>query len=117
MQRSTGRILTTHTGSLPRPTALVQMVEDHEQREVRAHPGFTSQVHTAVAEVVHKQANIGIDVLSEGEVYKAARLLNFALGDCAMFAARLAAAGWHGLGLGLVGALGLGCAGMVALAL
>jgi branched-chain amino acid transport system permease protein len=50
-------------------------------------------------------------------VYKASRLINFALGDFAMFAARLAAAGLHGLGLGLVGALGLGCAGMVALAL
>src|SRR2546430_5524256 len=50
-------------------------------------------------------------------VYKASRLLNFALGDCAMFAARLAAAGLHGLGLGLVGALGFGYAGMVALAL
>ena len=50
-------------------------------------------------------------------VYKASRLINFALGDFTMFAARLAAAGWHGLGLGLIGALGLGCAGMVALAL
>jgi branched-chain amino acid transport system permease protein len=50
-------------------------------------------------------------------VYKASRLINFALGDFAMFAARLAATGFHGLGLGLVGALGLGCAGMVALAL
>jgi len=50
-------------------------------------------------------------------VYKASRLMNFALGDCAMFAARLAAAGLHGLGLGLVGALGFGGAGMVALAL
>src|SRR5262249_33043309 len=34
-----------------------------------------------------------------------------------MFAARLAAVGGHGLGLGLVGALGFGCASMVALAL
>src|SRR5438876_195252 len=49
-------------------------------------------------------------------VCKASRLINFALGDCAMFAARLTAAGWHGLGLGLVGALGFGCASMVALA-
>jgi 5-methyltetrahydropteroyltriglutamate--homocysteine methyltransferase len=68
VQRSTGRILTTHTGSLPRPTALVQMVEGHDQREVRTHPGFTSQVHAAVAEVVRKQADIGIDVLSDGEM-------------------------------------------------
>ena len=58
MQRSTGRILTTHTGSLPRPAALVQMVEGHDQREVRTHPGFTSQVHAAVTEVVRKQAAI-----------------------------------------------------------
>ena len=50
-------------------------------------------------------------------VYKASRLINFALGDFVMFAARLSAAGLHGLGLGLVGALGFGCAGMVALAL
>jgi branched-chain amino acid transport system permease protein len=50
-------------------------------------------------------------------VYKASRLINFALGDFVMFAARLVAAGWHGLGWGLVGALGVGCAGMVALAL
>ena len=50
-------------------------------------------------------------------VYKASRLINFALGDFTMFAARLAATGWHGLELGLAGALGFGCAGMVVLAL
>src|SRR4029453_4901786 len=50
-------------------------------------------------------------------VYKASRLINFALGDFVMFASRLAAAGLHGLGLGLVGAIGFGCAGMVALAM
>src|SRR5207248_3703060 len=72
MQRSTARILTTHTGSLPRPTALVQMVAGHDQREVRTHPGFTSQVYAAVAEVVRKQADIGIDVLSDGEMSKVA---------------------------------------------
>jgi branched-chain amino acid transport system permease protein len=48
-------------------------------------------------------------------VYKASRLINFALGEFVMFASRLAAAGQHGLGL--VGALGLGCAGMVVLAM
>jgi 5-methyltetrahydropteroyltriglutamate--homocysteine methyltransferase len=72
MQRSTARILTTHTGSLPRPAALVQMVEGHDQREVRAHPGFTSQVHAAVAAVVRQQADVGIDVLTDGEMSKVA---------------------------------------------
>src|SRR5262252_1036758 len=50
-------------------------------------------------------------------VYKASRMINFALGECVMFASRLAAAGLHGLGLGLVGAISFGCAGMVALAM
>src|SRR5262245_20177993 len=50
-------------------------------------------------------------------VYKASRMINFALGDFVMFAARLAAAGLHGLGLSLAGAIGFGCVGMVALAL
>src|SRR5215468_1854351 len=72
MQRSTGRILTTHTGSLPRPAGLVQLVAGHEQREVRTHPAFASQVQAAVAEVVRKQAAIGIDVLNDGEMSKVA---------------------------------------------
>jgi len=72
MQRSTARILTTHTGSLPRPAALVQMVEGYDQREVRAHPGFTSQVQAAVAAVVRHQAAVGIDVLTDGEMSKVA---------------------------------------------
>jgi branched-chain amino acid transport system permease protein len=50
-------------------------------------------------------------------VYKASRMINFALGELVMFASRLAAAGLHGLGLGLVGAIGFGCAGMVVLAM
>ena len=50
-------------------------------------------------------------------VYKATRMINFALGELVMFASRLAAAGLYGLGLGLVGAIGFGCAGMVVLAM
>jgi branched-chain amino acid transport system permease protein len=48
-------------------------------------------------------------------VYKASRVINFALGEWVMFGSRVAATGPH-LGLGLGGAVGLGCAGMVALA-
>jgi branched-chain amino acid transport system permease protein len=50
-------------------------------------------------------------------VYKASRMINFALGECVMFASRLVACGLHMLGLGLVGAVGFGCVGMLALAL
>ena len=38
MQRSTGRILTTHTGSLPRPPDVLAVVEGRGQRAGRANP-------------------------------------------------------------------------------
>jgi branched-chain amino acid transport system permease protein len=46
-------------------------------------------------------------------VYKASRMINFALGEWVMVASRLAASGHHALGL--AGAIGAGCGGMVAL--
>jgi branched-chain amino acid transport system permease protein len=49
-------------------------------------------------------------------VYKASRMINFALGEWIMLAAGLVAAGLHGLGLGLGGAVVAACAGMIALA-
>jgi len=49
-------------------------------------------------------------------VYKASRMINFALGEWVMLGARLVATGVHALGLPLVGGVGLGIAGMVALA-
>lgn len=72
MKRSTERILATHTGSLPRPPDLVQMAEGHDQRELRATPAFESRVKEAVAETVRKQAEVGVDVLSDGEMSKVA---------------------------------------------
>jgi len=50
-------------------------------------------------------------------VYKASRMINFALGEWVMLAAMLVASGLQALGLGLPGALGLAALGMVALAL
>jgi len=50
-------------------------------------------------------------------VYKAARIINFALGECVMLGALLVAFALHGLSLGLAGALALAAAGMAALAL
>lgn len=50
-------------------------------------------------------------------VYKASRMINFALGEFVVVASRLVASGLHGLGLGLVGAIGFGCAGMIVLAM
>lgn len=50
-------------------------------------------------------------------VYKASRMINFALGEWVMFGSRLTAGGLHGFGLGLIEAVMAACAGMVALAM
>jgi branched-chain amino acid transport system permease protein len=50
-------------------------------------------------------------------VYKASRMMNFALGEWIMVGAGLVAAGVHGAGLPLAAALATACAGMIALAL
>ncbi len=50
-------------------------------------------------------------------VYKSSRMINFALGEFIMLASKLVATGLHGLGLGLLGGIGFGCAGMMAFAL
>jgi 5-methyltetrahydropteroyltriglutamate--homocysteine methyltransferase len=70
MQRSTDRILTTHTGSLPRPDDLVSMLEGHDQREARAEPRFQERVTSAVKEIVAKQVAAGVTVVNDGEMSK-----------------------------------------------
>jgi 5-methyltetrahydropteroyltriglutamate--homocysteine methyltransferase len=72
MKRSDQRILTTHTGSLPRPPELRQILEGRDQREARAQPEYAPQVKAAVEECVHKQADIGIDVVNDGEMGRVA---------------------------------------------
>jgi branched-chain amino acid transport system permease protein len=49
-------------------------------------------------------------------VYKASRMINFALGEWVMLGSRLVAAGLHALGLGLPGAVAVGCLGMMGVA-
>src|ERR1700728_114845 len=67
---STERILTTHTGSLPRPADLVElMFAKQEGREVDEQE-LSERVASAVVEIVEQQAATGIDVVSDGEVGK-----------------------------------------------
>ena len=70
MQRSTDRILTTHTGSLPRPDELVSMAESRDQRELQREPHFEERVKAAVAEIVQKQVAAGVTVVNDGEMSK-----------------------------------------------
>jgi 5-methyltetrahydropteroyltriglutamate--homocysteine methyltransferase len=68
MKQSTERILTTHVGSLPRPSDLLQMIQAKEQRGAFDGEGFARRVKAAVAEVVRKQVEAGIDILADGEM-------------------------------------------------
>jgi 5-methyltetrahydropteroyltriglutamate--homocysteine methyltransferase len=70
MKRSTDRFLTTHTGSLPRPDDLVQMMYAKEEGAAVDGPALAERVRTAVAEVVRKQRDAGIDIVNDGEMSK-----------------------------------------------
>jgi 5-methyltetrahydropteroyltriglutamate--homocysteine methyltransferase len=70
MKRSTDRILTTHTGSLPRPDDLVTMLYAKEKGELGDESAFHARVRAVTAEVVQKQLEVGVDVVNDGEVGK-----------------------------------------------
>lgn len=67
-----GKVLTTHTGSLPRPPELGQVLAARETEEGPVPPPSTvaAMVAEAVTEVVGRQAVAGIDIVSDGEVGK-----------------------------------------------
>jgi 5-methyltetrahydropteroyltriglutamate--homocysteine methyltransferase len=67
MKRSTQRILTTHCGSLPRPTKLLDLMKAKASEQSYDPDAFASQVHAAVADSVRQQMEHGIDVVSDGE--------------------------------------------------
>ena len=68
MKQSTERILTTHVGSLPRPPDLLEMIQAKERGEAFDAAAFTARVTGAVAEVVRRQAESGIDIIADGEM-------------------------------------------------
>jgi len=70
MQRSTERFLTTHTGSLPRPDDLIRMMYAKEEGVPVEPKALAARVRAAVAEVVKKQADAGIDLINDGEMSK-----------------------------------------------
>ena len=70
MKRSTERFLTTHTGSLPRPDDLIRMMYAKEEGVPVDRDALAERVRTAVAEVVKKQADAGVDLVNDGELSK-----------------------------------------------
>jgi 5-methyltetrahydropteroyltriglutamate--homocysteine methyltransferase len=70
MRASTGRILTTHVGSLPRSQAVTDVLFAREKGEIPDRAAAASVITDAVAEVVRRQVATGIDVVSDGETNK-----------------------------------------------
>src|SRR2546430_934460 len=70
MKRSTERILTTHAGSLPRPGDLLEMIQAKATGRAYDHEAFATRVTRAVGEIVLKQAELGVDVIDDGEMGK-----------------------------------------------
>src|SRR4030088_1624402 len=70
MKRSTERILTTHTGSLPRPAELVELLVARERGDALDKTALAGRISDAVTDVVGKQVETGIDVVNDGEAGK-----------------------------------------------
>jgi len=70
MKRSTERFLTTHTGSLPRPADLIRMMFAKEEGVPVDAAALATRVRAAVAEVVARQVEAGIDLVNDGEMSK-----------------------------------------------
>jgi 5-methyltetrahydropteroyltriglutamate--homocysteine methyltransferase len=67
MHRSDRRTLTTHTGSLPRPSDLVEALNAKELGKGYDEQALASRITRAIAEIVRRQAAIGLDVINDGE--------------------------------------------------
>ncbi|HVB15540.1 MAG TPA: cobalamin-independent methionine synthase II family protein [Stellaceae bacterium] len=70
MKTSQDRILTTHTGSLPRPPALRALLVEKDQGRPYDKAELARLTREAVVAIVRRQADSGIDVINDGELSK-----------------------------------------------
>jgi 5-methyltetrahydropteroyltriglutamate--homocysteine methyltransferase len=70
LKLSTERVLTTHVGSLPRSQPVVDMLFRREEAQQYSRAEFERIMDEAVADVVRRQTQIGIDTVSDGETSK-----------------------------------------------
>jgi 5-methyltetrahydropteroyltriglutamate--homocysteine methyltransferase len=79
MKHSTNRILTTHVGSLIRPADLQDFLRARQSGKPYDEAGFQACLKGSVAEVVRRQGEAGIDVVSDGEFGKSISWAQYAL--------------------------------------
>ena len=70
MKLSTDKILSTHVGSLPRPKNVADMLMQREFEENYDESLFEKTIYDEIINVVKKQAEVGIDIVSDGELSK-----------------------------------------------
>ena len=64
------KILTTHVGSLPRSKELSEIIFSKDKKELFDEKKFESLIKKNVDEVVRRQIDLGIDIISDGEMSK-----------------------------------------------
>ncbi|HEX5431716.1 MAG TPA: hypothetical protein VFW83_07105, partial [Bryobacteraceae bacterium] len=70
MKRSTDRILTTHAGRLDGPRDLIEMTREVQSGRSADMQPVLARVKTAMTDIIRKQAEAGIDIVSDGELGK-----------------------------------------------
>jgi 5-methyltetrahydropteroyltriglutamate--homocysteine methyltransferase len=70
MKRSTNRILTTHAGSLARPMDLLETMDAKLRAQPYDHEVYGKRIRSAVAEMVRRQVECGVDIVTDGEQSK-----------------------------------------------
>jgi len=70
MKTSHDHVLTTHAGSLPRPAGLLKLMRTKGAGQPYDEKELNAEVKRAVEGIVTKQAEIGVDVVSDGEMPK-----------------------------------------------
>jgi 5-methyltetrahydropteroyltriglutamate--homocysteine methyltransferase len=93
MKRSTDRILTTHVGSLIRPPELQEFLRAKQSGKPYDETAYQACLKKTVAEVVREQADVGIDVVSDGEFGKSISWSQYALERLTGFERRRVAPG------------------------
>ncbi len=88
MPLGSDRILTTHVGSMPRPQDVVDMLFAQDRGELKDQAAYDETMRRAVSEVVAKQVEAGVDLVSDGETSKISyatyirhRLSGFEIGE------------------------------------
>src|SRR6266478_3252768 len=93
MKRSIDRVLTTHVGSLIRPQPLQAFLRAKQAGKTFDRDGYETCLSESVAEIVRRQAETGIDVVSDGEFGKSISWSQYALERLSNFERRPLTAG------------------------